>query len=217
MKALDGNGGPHQKGRRETIMSDLKGLSGEGNRVGRTGARWPVVASAIAVALIAGLLASPAAAYHIPGADYSGAVSGGGSISFSVSGDGSSVTNLALTGPIERSGCTLNSTNYTQPTPITNNAFDNGEVSGNFPNVRGAYGHLNVLVSSFPSSCRVTGTWSAITSASPAGSEECKAAQAQVKKTKRPLRKAEKTASQPKFKKLRSKWEKARSIKDQVC
>src|SRR3954463_11815800 len=110
-------------------------------------ARWPVVACA---ALIAGLLASPAAAYHIPGATYTGYVSGGGSISFSISGDGSSVTNLTLMGPIVDGNCTLASKSYSQPIPITNNSFDNGEVSGSFPNVQGAYGHTSVPVFAIP-------------------------------------------------------------------
>src|SRR4051812_16684191 len=96
----------------------------------------------VCAGLIVALMASPAAAFHIPGASYSGNVSGGGTISFSVSADGSSVTNLALTGPIGRPDCTVDSRQYGQPIPITDQSFDNGEVSGSFPNVQGAYGHL---------------------------------------------------------------------------
>jgi hypothetical protein len=175
-------------------------------------------AAAIAsVALIAGLLASPAAGYHIPGAAYSGQVSGGGGISFSVSGDGSSVTNLTLTGPIETASCTLSSKQYTQPIPIANQSFDNGEVAGGFPNVQGAYGRLSVPVFGLPSSCRVTATWSATTSASPAGSQECKAAKAQMKKWKRAFRKAEKAGRQSQAKKLQRKWLQARDERNRVC
>jgi hypothetical protein len=173
------------------------------------------MASATAcAALIAGLLASSAAAFHIPGADYSGAVNGGGSISFSVSRDGSAVTNLTLTG-IHMGDCTVSSRQYSS-TPITNQTFDNGELSGSFPNVRGAYGRLNVPGSGFDP-CRIGGTWSATTSASPSGSDECKAAQAQTKKRKHALRKAERRGNQAKVKKLRRRWEQARSRRDQVC
>jgi opacity protein-like surface antigen len=176
--------------------------------------RWAVVGSALAcAALIAALAASPAAAFHIPGAGYSGDVSGGGTISFTVSSDGSSVTNLTLQGPIERPGCTLSSAHYDQ-IPIANNAFNNGQVSGGFPNPRGAYGRFDIPVST---SCRVTGTWSAITEASPNGSAECKAAQAQVKKAKRALSKAKRTGNQKKIKRLRKKWSKARSLRDKYC
>jgi hypothetical protein len=166
--------------------------------------------------LTVALLASPAAAFHIPGADYSGAVSGGGSITFSVSRDGSSVTNLTLTG-IQAGDCTVSSKQYPGPTPITSNAFDNGEVSGSFPNVRGAYGRFNVPGSSLLSSCRVAGTWSAITGADPAGSAECKAAKAQLRKRKRALTKARRSGSEAKIRKARGKWEKARSKRDQLC
>jgi hypothetical protein len=178
--------------------------------------RWAAVASALACgALLACLLPSAAAAFHIPGAAYSGPVSGGGSIGFSVASDGSSVTNLTLSG-IHAGDCMLGSKQY-PPTPITNNAFDNGEVSGGFPNVQGAYGRLNILVPGPLSSCRITGTWSAITRADPAGSAECKTAQAQVKKKKRALTKARRGGSLAKIKKARGKWEKARSKRDQVC
>jgi hypothetical protein len=178
---------------------------------------WAAVASAIVCgALIACLLPSAAAAFHIPGADYSGAVSGGGSIGFSVSSDGSSVRNVTLTG-VQSGDCMLSSKQYPGPTPITNNAFDNGEVSGSFPNVRGAYGRFNVVVSGPLSSCRVTGTWSAITSADPAGSAECKAAQAQLRKRKGALTKARRGGNPKKIRKARGKWRKARDKRDQVC
>jgi hypothetical protein len=176
------------------------------------------LASVIAcTALIASLLlASPAVAFHIPGAAYGGAVGGGGTISFSVSSDGSSLTNLSLTG-IHNGDCALSSKQYAQPTPITNNSFNNGEVSGGFPNVRGAYGRLSVVVPGIPSSCTIATTWSAITNASPSGSEECKAAQAQVKQAKAALSRAKKRGSQAKIKKRRAQWVAARSTRDQFC
>lgn len=185
---------------------------------GTHGKRWPAVASAIAcAALIIGVTASPAAAFHVPGATYSGNA-GNGTISFTVSSDGSSVTNLTLNGPIETTGCTLSSAHYDQ-IPIVNNSFSNGEVSGGFPNPRGARGQFSVpgIPTSLLSSCRVTGTWSAITSASPNGSAECKAAQAQVKKAKRALGKAKRAGNEAKIRKLRKKWSQARSLRDKYC
>lgn len=181
-----------------------------------------LVASTFIAALTVGLLASPAVAFHIPGADYSGYASGGGSISFSVSRDGSSVTNLTLNGPIEINDCTLNTTHYDQPIPIKKNSFDNGQVSGGFPNVRGAYGHFNIVgsrssISLMPTSCRVEGTWSAITSADPAGSKECKQAKAKTRKRKRALRRAKRSGNQATIRKARGRWEKARSKRDQFC
>jgi hypothetical protein len=175
------------------------------------------MAAVIACAgMIAGPLASPAAAFHVPGAGYSGAVSGGGTISFSVSGDGSSVTNLTLSG-VHTGNCTLGSKQYSQPIPITNNSFDNGEVNGSFPNVQGAYGHFSIVVFALPTSCRVAGTWSAITTADPAGSEECRSALAQLRKRKRALTKAKRTGSEAKIATARAKWRKARSRRDEVC
>lgn len=178
--------------------------------------RRSAVALAIAsAALIAALLASPAAAFHIPGAGYSGAVNGGGTINFSVSRDGSSVRDLTLTG-IHAGDCRLDSAQY-PPMPIRRNSFDNGSVSGAFPNVQGAYGRLNILASGLFGSCRITGTWSATTRADPAGSAECKAAKRRVKKAKRALRRAKVAGNQAKIKKLRKTWEKARNKRDQFC
>ena len=56
-----------------------------------------------------------------------------------------------------------------------------------------------------------------ITSASPNGSDECKAAQAQVKKAKRALRKAKRTGNQTKIKRARKRWGDARSLRDKYC
>jgi hypothetical protein len=183
----------------------------------RAGARWLVLAAAIACGtLITSLPVSPAAAFHIPGAAYSGAVGGGGTISFSVSSDGSSVTNLTLT-DLNSGSCALSSKQYTQPIPIASNSFDNGEVSGGFPNVQGAYGRLRIVVPGIPSSCTIATTWSAITRASPSGSEECQAAQAQVKRAKAAFTKAKKTGNQKKIKKRRAQWAAARGTRDQFC
>ena len=188
---------------------------------GRRPKSWPVLAAAIGcVALICCLFASPAAAFHIPGASYSGQA-GSGTISFSVSSDGSSVTNLTLSN-IQGPDCTLSSKQY-GPIPITNNTFDNGEVSGGFPDPRGARGHYNVEAprdlgsSPFFGPCRVSGIWSAITQASPNGSKECKEAMARVRKRKRALSRARRTGNERTIKRARKKWSKARTLRDKYC
>jgi hypothetical protein len=160
---------------------------------------------------------SPAAAFHIPGGSYSGYVSGGGTITFSVSGDGSAVTNLTLAGPITPANCTWSGAQYSQPIPIANNSFDNGQVSGAFPNVQGAYGHYSVVVSGLTGSCRATGSWSAVTTADPSGSDECKAAQAQVKQRKLALQRAKKKGNSKKIRKARDAWAAARNLRNQFC
>jgi hypothetical protein len=181
--------------------------------------RWRWVAAAIAAmaVLTAAAGASPASAFHIPGGSYSGYVSGGGTITFTVSADGSAVTNLTLTGPITPANCTWSGTQYTQPVPIANNSFDNGQVSGSFPNVQGAAGHYSVVVQSLTGSCRAAGSWSAVTTADPSGSDECKAAQALVKQKKRALHKAKKTGNEKKIRKARGPWAAAKALRDQYC
>ena len=182
-------------------------------------ARRSLAAFAIAcAALLTGLLASPAAAFHIPGAAYSGPVSGGGSISFMVSGDGASVTNLALQGPIDGDTCTLNFASYTRPVAINSNAFSNGEVSGSFSSVQHAQGTLNIT-ESFGGGffCHISQTWSAATSASPAGSAECQSANAEVKRLKGQLSKAKKTGNEAKVKKLQKKLKRAKNNRSLVC
>ncbi len=180
-------------------------------------AHWPLPVAVIVCAVtLLGVAVPSATAFHIPGATYSGATSGGGSISFSVSGDGRSVMNLAL-GNLHSVTCSTNSAHYPQPVPIKKNAFDNGAVSGSFPNVQGARGRFDIAVSTLLSSCRVTGTWSAITSASPKGSQECKTAQAHVKKWKRARRRAKRLGSSTKLRKAQGKWLKARAKRDQYC
>jgi hypothetical protein len=175
---------------------------------------WTALAAICAFTL--SLNVSSAGAFHIPGADYSGAVGGGGTISFVVSSDGSSVTNLSLTG-IQGVNCSLPSKQYTQPIPIAGNNFDNGEVSGGFPNVQGAHGHLRVGVPGLLSSCTIETTWSAITRVSPRGSAECQVAQANVKQAKKALHKAKKTGNRAKINKRYAEWATARGTRDQYC
>jgi hypothetical protein len=179
-------------------------------------ARWRLVAAAIAGSIV-GLFPSAASAHHIPGATYSGYVTGGGTISFSVSADGSSVTNLALAGPIVTLSCTLDSASYPGPTPINNHAFDNGDVSGSFPNVQGARGGYDIFVPTALPPCRAVGTWTATTRADPSGSQECQAALAEVRRTKRALAKARKGGSKKKISRARKRWLQARATRDREC
>lgn len=182
--------------------------------------RFSVASLASLAALISGLLlASPAAAFHIPGAPYSGPVSGGGTITFSVSPDGSSVTDLSLNGPIDGDTCTLNFAHYLNPAPITNNSFNAiGEVSGTFSSIQHAQGTINITESfGFGDFCHISQSWTAATGASPTGSAECQAAIANVNSVKQQLKKAKKTGNKKKVKKLKKKLAEANNAKSQFC
>ena len=101
------------------------------------------------VAAIAALAAPPAGANHIPGATYTGTVSGGGTVELRVSPDGASVTYFKYTGvpgfgfPPRSCGA---ETTATFSAAITNHAFNFGQ-----PGLR-AFG------GSFSTSRTVTGT-----------------------------------------------------------
>jgi hypothetical protein len=71
------------------------------------------------------------AAEHIPGATYSGAHTGGGSVEFDVSGDGSGITRFAATN-IPGDNCTFDSLeiNFVTPVPIVNHSFSRQVTSG---------------------------------------------------------------------------------------
>lgn len=138
--------------------------------------------------------APPATAHHIKAAIYNGPHSGGGTISFTVTGDGSGISSVTATN-VPGDSCTFeeSSTEYATPLPISNHAFSDPtppmSFSGSFPGVQTAQGTLRITSSNPPCD---TGdvTWNATTTASPAGSEECEEAKQAVKKAKKatPLR-----------------------------
>jgi len=153
------------------------------------------------------LLASPAAAFHIPGASYSGTVNGGGTVSFNVSADGGSVRDLRFE-DIDGDICTFTFVQYNVDLPIAGNGFsDGGDVTGTFPSVQSARGTLNFSVPVGPGFTCDTGTqsWTARTTASPAGSQECKDATAAVDRAGAAADQAASGAEQAKKKAVKAK------------
>lgn len=180
----------------------------------------------VALALLA--FVPSAAAFHIPGATYNGTHAGGGTVSFTLTADGSGLTNFAIGGPIQGNICTFEGStiNFVQPLPIVNHAFNSASgtttLNGSFPGVQQASGSFRIKT--FPPFSCDSGTvsWTARTAASPAASEECKDANAAVdsasgklKMAKQKLRKAEKAVKKAKIpsakKKARSRLRKARA------
>ena len=147
------------------------------------------VRQACASALLAGFvgmvaLAPVAQAHHIPGATYRGSRPDGGSVEFDVSGDGTRITRVRVSGRGDICEGTLE---VGLNEPITNHAFNNASAdplafSGSFPTKQSAQGTLSLDID-IPGigRCR-TGTvsWTATTIASAAGSEECRNALAAV-------------------------------------
>lgn len=120
---------------------------------------------------------STAAAFHIPGATYIGTHSGGGAVIFDISADGSTVTRFRVEN-YKTEFCDVAFLQHTGGAPIVNNSFNFSSsilefgYSGTFPGVQVAQGTFN------DTECATgTLTWTARTTASPAGSAECIAAQ----------------------------------------
>ncbi len=119
---------------------------------------------------------STASAFHIPGATYIGTHSGGGAVIFDVSADGSTITRFRVEN-YKTEFCDV--AVFELPgAPIVNNSFSFSSAalkfsySGTFPGVQLAQGTFN------DTECATgTLTWTARTTASPAGSAECISAQ----------------------------------------
>lgn len=148
------------------------------------------------VALALWVSASPAAAFHIPWTTYSGTHAGGGTVTLTLTADGSGVWNFIIGGPVAGDTCTFSGSTiaFTQPLPIVNHAFSFSSgtttLNGSFPGVQQASGSFRLGTFS-PFSCDSgTVSWTARTSASPAGSEECKSATAAVDSAKAKLKAA---------------------------
>jgi hypothetical protein len=166
-----------------------------------------------AVMVLSVINASPASAHHIKGATYTGTHSGGGAVSFTVTGDGSGISSVTATN-VPAGSCTFeeSTTQYATPLPIQNHAFSDTtppmSFSGSFPGVQAAQG--TVRITSFNPPCDSGDlTWNATTTASPAGSEECEEAKQAVKKAKKAVKKADseqaKTKAKKKLKKAKQK------------
>jgi hypothetical protein len=190
------------------------------------------------------LAASPAAAFHIPSATYSGTHTGGGTVSFQVSADGSQIASWTVRNVPGTPSCFWTEASPAPPftIPIVNQAFDDSYSDGSFfrgtfDAVRSASGTLRLNDPSGPCD---TGTvsWKATTTASPAGSQECVAATAALKKATKAFKKAKKAlkkakkaqrkASSPratkrvkkakkKYAKAKKKYGKAKKAKRAVC
>lgn len=125
-------------------------------------------------------------AHQIPGATYRGSLPNGGSLEFDVSGDGSSITRVKVTGKGDVCEGTLEGTGLNLP--IANHAFSHPNTdpiafSGSFPSKQTAQGtlSLDVDVGAPVGHCHAGPvSWTATTTSSPAGSEECKNAVAAV-------------------------------------
>jgi hypothetical protein len=135
------------------------------------------VAVLLAVAA-ASLWAAPSAgANHIAGASYSGAITNAGSLSFTVSADGSGITSMSAAGPIPGNNCTFSnvSATYVQPLPITNHSFNDSSpplyFAGTFGGTQSASGTFRIN----QAGCDTGNlSWTATTSALPPVTAKCK-------------------------------------------
>jgi hypothetical protein len=122
----------------------------------------------ITLSLAGGLIlgVSSARADHIPGAFYTGTHSGGGTVEFSVSADGRSITGFTITYP---PGTCRFPKAFASPTPISGHSFSGGlnalSWTGSFTGVQTASGTFTV-VPNYPD-CLGTVSWTARTTASP--------------------------------------------------
>jgi Ca2+-binding RTX toxin-like protein len=122
----------------------------------------------LAVAAAALWAVASAGATHIGGATYNGTLTGAGSMSFTVSGDGSEITSLTIPGPIPGNSCTYSDVSGFYFVPITNHSFSDSRgpvyFSGSFRGVQSASGTFRI-----DSSGCDTGylSWNATTTASP--------------------------------------------------
>lgn len=149
-----------------------------------TGNRWPLatlVAVVASVLALSAALASSAAAFHIPGATYTGTLSGGGAVILDVSPGGTAVTRFRVENyPTPFCG-TVGFLQQTGNIPIVNNSFSGGSSFFEF-SYTGSFSGVQLAQGTFTDDECGTGTltWTARTTASPAGSAECVAAQAPV-------------------------------------
>jgi hypothetical protein len=125
--------------------------------------------AAVAVACLIAILSGPhASAQPIGGAYYSGTISGGGTVNFTVSGDGSQVQGFTAY-DVPGDVCQFDGANpFPIPLNIVGDSFGPGisglyEVSGSFPSVGNAQGTLR-LVNTEPPCDSGTLDWTAATS-----------------------------------------------------
>lgn len=158
-----------------------------------------VVAAVTLVMLVGG--GSTATAFHIPGAIYTGTHSEGGDVSFRVSLDGTAIRSFRVE-DYETELCDVEFVQHTAGTAIVNHSF--GFSSGVLElGYTGVFPGVQVAQGTFSDTECDTGalTWTARTTASPAGSEECVAAQGPATEAE-----AAYAAAQAKFKRAKTKF-----------
>ena len=125
------------------------------------------------IALAVGALASSAGANHVPGATYNGNVDGGGTIQFTVSPDGASVSQLRLAN-VPGSICIFTEATFSGTYAVSGepHGFSTGTSTTNFVNgtfhvVQGAQGSLRLRTFAPPYCDTGTKSWSATTPTAP--------------------------------------------------
>lgn len=139
----------------------------------RSASRLAVVLLVLAGSQMA--VVSLARANHIAGATYSGTHAQGGTVSFTVSPDGSGISSFSVGGPVQGDTCSFSgiNTNYAQPLPVVNHAFSDTTppftASGSFPGLQSASGTFRMRTQVFPAPACDSGEvgWSATTTSSP--------------------------------------------------
>jgi hypothetical protein len=139
--------------------------------------RTPRLAALFLVAAFGPMAAvSPAHADHIAGATYTGTHAQGGTVSFTVTPDGSGISSFSVGGPVMGDVCTFpsgSSTSYLQPLPIANHAFADTTApfteSGSFLGPQSASGTFRIRTPAFPGPTCDSGevSWKATTTALP--------------------------------------------------
>lgn len=140
------------------------------------------VAPLLAIGIASQLSVSPAQAHHIPGATYTGTHSGGGTVEFTVSADGTRIESFRMTN-VPSGQCTVNEAS-SRPgalVPIAADhtfAFEEGGSLGSFfrgafPSTGTAAGTLKATPIPAQLACLTfaSQTWTATTSATPAPSQ----------------------------------------------
>lgn len=180
---------------------------------------WRAVLALVALSFMQLQLAAPSEADHIKGATYNGNHSGGGTISFTVTGDGAGISSVSATN-IPGDFCTFesSSTEYVNPLAITDHAFSDTSpplmFSGTFPSPQSAQGTLRAS-STFPPCDTGDVSWTATTTSLPDTSgDECEKAKQAVKKAKAKLKKAEGKRAKER---ARKKLNRAKARKRAAC
>jgi hypothetical protein len=126
---------------------------------------YRLLLASLATVMLIGLASSPAGANHVWGGTYNGTVEGGGTVTFTISGDGNTVTSFQIQN-VPGTPCTITQATVSN-IPITNHSFTRTASSGlsatgSFPSPGNAQGTISFSQSFPPPGC-TTGTrnWTA--------------------------------------------------------